>query len=144
MPTWKRILIHHSASPDKSSYLDFDQIRRYHIEHNGWSDIGYHFIVESVGESIRVIAARPLYLSGAHCPGQNSTAIGICFVGNYTTAPPSDAMLKEGARFIAGLCHVLRIDPTEIKPHREYRSTECPGDKFPMSELVSRVRLHLP
>lgn len=143
MPNWKRILVHHSAAPDKAGYLDFDGIRRHHIETNGWADIGYHFIVEHVGTGYRAIAARPLTESGAHCPGQNSVAIGVCFVGNFMDSPPPHEQLVEGSKLIAGLCLLAGIDPVEIEPHKKFRSTECPGDKFPMDELRTMVRLQL-
>lgn len=137
-PTWNKILVHHSASKDGAA-LDFDAIRRHHIQVNGWSDVGYHFLVEQIGEGARVLMGRPLYREGSHCPGQNQEAVGVCFIGDFTETPPSPSMLAEGARLIAGLSHALKIPPGEVYPHRRFRATECPGNSFPLEELRRRV-----
>lgn len=138
MPAWDKILIHHSAGPDGAS-LDREAIRRHHVEVNKWADIGYHFVVEKVGSRVEVIAGRPLDQDGAHCPGQNSRAIGICFIGDFTAEPPSREALETAAHFIRGLCFALKISRSAIYPHREFRSTECPGKSFPMGKLRDLV-----
>jgi hypothetical protein len=140
MLAWGRILIHHSAASERAGAVDFDQIRRHHVEANGWADVGYHFIVEKVGEGYRALMGRPLFQEGAHCPGQNRTAIGVCFVGDFSAAPPPEAMLVEGARLCAGLCSALKIPPGEIRPHRHFKATLCPGDSFNIEDLQARVR----
>lgn len=39
--------------------VDWEAIRRYHKETNGWSDIGYHYEVERVGNGILLQVGRP-------------------------------------------------------------------------------------
>ena len=43
------IIVHCSATP-KGRNVDTAEIRRWHTEDNGWSDIGYHFVVELDGD----------------------------------------------------------------------------------------------
>lgn len=45
---------------------------------NGWSDVGYHFVVLLDG-TIQV--GRQLKNIGAHCYGHNKHSIGICYIG---------------------------------------------------------------
>ena len=71
------IIVHCTATP-RGRDVDTKEIRRWHTEDNGWSDIGYHFVVELDGD---IGVGRPQEKSGAHCKGKNSTSIGVCYVG---------------------------------------------------------------
>ena len=71
------IIVHCSATP-KGRNVDTAEIKRWHTEDNGWSDIGYHFVVELDGD---IGVGRPQERSGAHCKGKNATSIGVCYVG---------------------------------------------------------------
>lgn len=142
MIAWQRVLVHHSATHDGPG-VDFAGIRNYHtapvpIGH-GWQDIGYHSVVELVGSRAITIPGRPVTIEGAHCPGQNRIALGLCVVGNFDLAPPSHALLAEAADTIAGWCVRYSIPVHEIRPHREFRSTHCPGALFPINDLRARV-----
>lgn len=139
---WTEIIVHHSASDDHPG-LDLDDIRRWHMEGRGWSDIGYHFVVEQIGDTWVALMGRPLYRGGAHCVGHNSKAIGICFVGNYSLGLPSNRALEAGARLIAGLCSSLDIPTGHVFPHRAFSATECPGNMFPFTELIDKVKAML-
>ena len=54
-----------------------EDIRRWHKE-KGWSDIGYHFVIEKDG---KIHNGRDLDIFGSHCVGQNTDSIGICICG---------------------------------------------------------------
>jgi len=126
MPNWQRILIHHSASPDTPK-LDTKAIKRFHVEERGWDDIGYHALVELVGDSYVAVPGRPLSKAGAHCPGQNKTALGLCLVGDWRKEEPPLAQLERAAELCAEWCVRFGIQVDEIRAHREFRSTVCPG-----------------
>lgn len=136
---WSHLMIHHSAGPDDGAAFDIDRYRHHHVKKNGWRDLGYHFVVERVGGAYRAIAGRPLYVAGAHCPGMNNKAVGICLAGDFTAAPPPDGQLEEAARLAAGLCAALDIPVTSIVRHRDHRATECPGDAFDLQGFRGRV-----
>ena len=52
------IVIHHSLTKD-GTVADWEAIRRYHKEINGWSDIGYHYGIERVGMFVLPRVGRP-------------------------------------------------------------------------------------
>lgn len=65
---------------------------------------------------------------GSHTYGRNSTARAICFVGNYETAHPTDAMIDAAGwllahGFLSGWWKAARL----AGGHRDVRSTSCPG-----------------
>lgn len=137
MPRWDKILVHHSAGKDTRE-LQYDDIERYHERVRGWADIGYHRVVERVEDAYVTIYARPLWRPGAHCPGQNSKAIGWCLVGDFTKDSPPGDQLIEAARGIAEMILVLGLDhdiAKTVQPHRAFKATQCPGNSFPMDRL---------
>lgn len=71
------IVIHCSATPP-SMDIGAEEIRLWHTKQNGWSDIGYHFVIRRDG---RQEEGRPLERIGAHAKGFNKNSIGICYVG---------------------------------------------------------------
>ena len=54
------------------------EIKKWHVDDNGWDDIGYHYIIKRGG---LVEVGRPEGFQGAHAPAANSKSIGICLVG---------------------------------------------------------------
>lgn len=139
LPLWTHVLVHHSGTSD-TGRADTAAHRRHHVQTRGWKDLGYHFVVERIGETWEVLVGRPLDMPGAHCPGMNRRAIGVCFVGDFTASAPPEEQLEVGARFLRGLCRQFRIPSDHIQAHRDYRSTECPGAWFPMEQLRRRCR----
>lgn len=72
------------------AHLDRAFIRKIHVEENGWSDIGYHWIITRSGT---VQKARPVTQTGAHARGHNKTSIGICLMGGlYDNGLPSEGI----------------------------------------------------
>ena len=72
-----RTAIHHTASPpgDNDTYdTRIRQIQSYHINGNGWCDVGYHFLVTQNGQ---IWEGRPLDFQGAHVGSNNSGNAGI-------------------------------------------------------------------
>ena len=47
MRTLKRIIVHHSAS-DNPNHDDIEVIRNWHVNENGWADVGYHFLLSQM------------------------------------------------------------------------------------------------
>jgi hypothetical protein len=133
------IIVHHSATKD-SGTVSWQAIRRYHIETNGWSDIGYHFGVELVNEQYEALVGRPLIQAGAHTVGHNEKSIGICFVGDYDATPLPDAMLLKGAQLIAGLLFVCNLTTDALHKHCEFANKTCAGNNFDLQELKKAVQ----
>jgi len=127
---WRYIMIHHSATRDGRTF-SWEAIRRYHTRTLGWSDIGYHFGIERIGDSYEVLVGRPLTMQGAHARGMNTRAIGVCFVGNYDRDQVPDEMLRIAFdRLIGPLMLLLGIPSGNIIYHRDYAPKTCPGKNF--------------
>lgn len=73
-----RVVIHCSATPPDRDIGAAD-IRRWHVEENGWRDIGYHYVIRRSG---KLETGRPLGEPGAHARGFNKRSVGICLVGD--------------------------------------------------------------
>lgn len=139
----QKILIHHSLTKDQT-VVDWPAIRRYHIETNGWDDIGYHWGIENVNGAIVLQKGRPENVPGAHTIGMNDKSLGICVVGNYDLAVPSETVLNRLADLCALKCKEYHLRPEDIEPHHKYASYKtCPGSMFPMERLRDKVRVIL-
>jgi N-acetylmuramoyl-L-alanine amidase len=134
-----KIFIHHSLTVD-SGTVSWGAIRRYHVETNGWKDIGYHCGVELAGAEYEAMLGRPWDDIGAHCVGQNAVSLGICFVGNFDITPPPDAQLIVGAKLLKYWCRLFGIDPMSIYPHSLFADKTCPGTMFDMEKLREMVK----
>lgn len=125
------IALHHAASPTTSTCQD---IHQWHIS-NGWSGIGYHYVVYTDGS---IHTGRPEDALGAHVSGMNDQSIGICAVGNYdTTSTMPDAQYKS----IVDLCKYLKskYPNAKIVGHKEIGSSDCPGKYFPLDKIKNEV-----
>lgn len=107
-------------------------IRRHHVGHNGWSDIGYHFVIRKDGT---IEDGRPLSRSGAHTEGANDT-IGICVTGDGDREPWTVEQHASAVRLCASFCRQHGWSATDhIAGHREAptrfgakpTSKTCPG-----------------
>ena len=77
------VVIHATATnpswyADRSAKDVVEEIRRWHTQERGWSDIGYHFVCHRNGD---VVEGRPIERTGAHTRGANKGSIGIALVG---------------------------------------------------------------
>ena len=135
------IMIHHSLTKDGQT-VSWGAIRRYHVEHNGWDAIGYHYGVELVGDQYEVLLGRSELDPAAACPQQqmNSKALHVCCVGNFDVAPPPRAMLEVMVRLVIlpamaeyGIPVERIIGHGDISPAKT-----CPGTQFNL-EVVRRM-----
>jgi N-acetylmuramoyl-L-alanine amidase len=105
------------------------------MDHNGWSDIGYHFVIRVNDGVWRREAGRPIWKVGAHDQSENTGSVGICVCGNYSNEPlPEDA--KELLVDLASqLKNIYNIRMDEIQGHNETGgdATLCPG--YDMTEI---------
>ena len=138
-----KILIHHTETANQTdvsqdaAYRLARAIQAYHMDTNGWSDTGQHFTVSRGGYamegrhySLSHLTSGSGMVVGAHCPGQNSQAIGIENEGNYMTVAPPAALWDRLVDMCAYICQQYKIAPTQIYGHRDYLATDCPGDKL--------------
>ena len=72
------MIVVHCAATKPSMDIGYKEIRKWHVEDNGWDDVGYHYIIKRNGT---VEVARAEAFQGAHAPAANSKSIGVCLVG---------------------------------------------------------------
>lgn len=72
------LIIIHCAATTPVMDIGADVIRKWHVDDNGWSDIGYHHVIRRNG---LIEPGREHKTPGAHAKGYNEKSIGICMVG---------------------------------------------------------------
>ncbi|MFJ6615592.1 peptidoglycan recognition family protein [Streptomyces sp. NPDC091289] len=149
-----KIIVHHTVS-DNTSDVSRAQAHRHahwvqdlHMDQNGWSDTGYHFLVSRGGwitegrhRSLSTLQSGNDFVMAAHTSGQNDQAIGIANEGAYHDgAQPPRAQWEVLVAICAYVCEQYAIAPSSIYGHKDFGDTLCPGvlhDKLP--QLRSEV-----
>ncbi len=121
-----KIIIHHSGTDEGT----FESIKQYHVETNGWRDIGYHYLITTDG---KVYGGRTENAIGAHTKGENTSSIGICIVGNFDNYKPTTLQL-EGLNTLTKEIW-SRYGKIPLYGHNDFANTRCPGKLFPLEEI---------
>ena len=133
------IILHCTATradwaSDQSTDWKVAQVRSWHMNGNGWRDIGYHYLVDRDGT---VAAGRPVPQTGAHTRGHNKGTIGIALFGGHGSSVDdefhdnyTDAQMKALDQLIADLKSDFPI--TRVSGHNEYANKACPGFNVPL------------
>ena len=75
--TVDRVFIHCSDS-DWKHHDDISVIRKWHVEDNGWNDVGYHYFIKRNGT---IQKGRDLEITPSSQKGHNNKTISICLHG---------------------------------------------------------------
>ncbi len=122
------ITVHHSAMPAPSSYGTVGQLKQIqdiHTQDKGWADVGYHFLIDPTG---RVWEGRRLMYQGAHAGGAaNIGNVGVCLLGNFENHNAPQAQLEGLSSLVEALRGQFDIAKSEVRTHREWKATACPG-----------------
>lgn len=148
------IVIHHTASPNvtdyslAAAYAQSHWIQDLHMDTNGWIDSGQQltisrggYLMEGRSKSLSSIRNGQNVL-GAQTANHNSHTIGIEHEGIYVSQNVPTALFDMSVLTCAWLCTTYGLDPhAAIVGHRDYNSTQCPGDVFyaRLPELRDRV-----
>lgn len=136
------IMIHHSLTKDGRTF-SWAPIRQYHINHNRWLDIGYHYGVELIDYEYEAMVGRPEDTTAAACRDgdMNRKAIHVLCVGNYDLQPPPEPMVVKLINYLlVPLIYRHNIAVNNIVGHRDFTHYKtCPGSKFNLEELRARV-----
>lgn len=147
MANISNIIIHCSDSSFGSASL----IRSWHLQ-NGWSDIGYHFVVlngfvspggpngspltlpllDGMVEVGRRLDGDNLLLGleiGAHALGYNDRSVGICLIGRDRF---SEAQFRNSAALIRHLAMLWKVPAKNILGHYQVTGNRtCPNFDVP-------------
>ena len=148
-------IVHHTAGRNGYSRAEaaaiVKGIQLFHVQGNGWNDIGYNFLVDRFGTVYEGrFGGVDRNVVGAHAQGFNTGAVGIALLGTYEDVSPSAAAQDAIARLIAWRLDVAHVDPTAfltfisggsdrypigvpvllngVSGHRDTGFTACPGD----------------
>lgn len=153
----EHLIVHHSATANHLT--DYTNVVRniyiYHTEVNGWSDIGYNYLIAPNGT---LFAGRDPAggaqdnVRGAHFCGQNSATMGVCLLGDYTQVQPATEMMlslehllswktyKEQLEATGEIPHPANPQLPVIAGHQDGCATACPGryvyEKLPALRLA--------
>lgn len=150
-------LVHHTAGPNVYTREQAPAVVRaimaYHVQSNGWNDIGYNALVDRFGT---VYEGRyggvDQNVVGAHAKGFNTGSFGIAVLGEFTSVEPSAASVDALARTLAWRLDLAHVDPRSslqavsagnerfqpgipvslrvISGHRDTGLTACPGNRL--------------
>ncbi len=136
----KHIVIHHTTGPQSSGGKEkakqvVKSIQNTHMTTGEkWSDIGYNFLnmvdgvlVEGRSDSLAE-AIRGNVVRGAHAGNGGNPSPGVANEGDFTTAIMNTAQWNSLVNMCAALCLSCDIKPENIKGHRDFLATKCPGE----------------
>jgi hypothetical protein len=110
-------------------------IQRYHMDHNGWIDSGHNFLNTVGGIVLEGRHGTVAAMQNGQCvrsahAGNNlaNQSPGIENEGLYMTALMPTAQWQSLVRLCAQICQKCGISPNNIKGHRDFSATKCPGD----------------
>ncbi|MEV6976710.1 N-acetylmuramoyl-L-alanine amidase [Kitasatospora sp. NPDC093806] len=152
----REVFVHHTATATAYECSDGPRVIRaiyqYHVQSNGWRDIGYNFLVDRCGTVYEGRAGgTDLPVHGAHTLGFNTDSAGVAAIGTFVTDVPPPALVTGVTRIAAwklGLTDQDAAGRTQlvsgssgslypagttvafdaISGHRDAFNTECPGN----------------
>jgi hypothetical protein len=156
-PDVRLAIVHHTAGRNDYSRAEaaaiVKGIQLFHVQGNGWNDIGYNFLVDRFGTVYEGrFGGVDRNVVGAHALGFNTGSVGIALLGTYGNTAPSAAAQEAIARLIAWRLDLAHVDPTSfltyisggseryrsgipvllsaVSGHRDTGFTECPGNEL--------------
>ena len=113
-----RVFLHCSAS-DNPRHDNVASIRKWHLQ-NGWSDIGYHYLISKDG---KIHAGRNIEITPASQKGHNTGTIAICLSGLA-----KDQFTQAQFNSLRAFCHEINKAYPQITfhGHCEVSSKTCP------------------
>ena len=146
VPSYGRVqvgFVHHTDSPNTYAPSEVPAMIRgiyaYHIQSQGWDDIGYNFIVDRFGRTWEGrYGGMDRAVIGAQTMNYNSVSMGVSALGNFETATVPSAVTNAFKRIFAWKFSLSGIPATggvvvngklfpRVAGHRDGFQTACPG-----------------
>jgi peptidoglycan hydrolase-like protein with peptidoglycan-binding domain len=159
------IVIHHTDTPNPPRDLsrgtsaggkEFARsIQRTHMSDFGWNDSGHNFLnttggilLEGRQGSLNAIK-RGRCVRSAHSGNvKGNESPGIENEGNFMTYQMNAKQWESLVELCASICSSCKIDPDNIRGHRDFSPTDCPGNwlysQLPRLRKEVRQRLGSP
>jgi hypothetical protein len=158
----RKLIVHHTASDNRPANpaAVVRETYRYHVQGRGFSDVGYNFLIDhrgrvyegrfarryAAGETITGEDVDGRGVVGAHAMTMNHGSCGVCLIGDFELAAPSDAAIVSLTGLLAWKAGRHRIDAladdvyenlyrsffrfANISGHRDVGATACPGGRL--------------
>ena len=167
----KSAIVHHTVSANNYSADEAPGIVlgicRFHRNGNGWSDMGYNFLVDRFGKTYVGRAGGPSKaVVGAQAQGYNAQTTGASSIGTHTKHPITEKAMDAFVRLLSwklalhgtratGKTKLVsaggslnrypsgkRIHVRRISGHGRFDKTECPGRalKHQLEEMRKRTQ----
>jgi len=113
-----RIIIHHTASKYMSTKEEgmkyMKELQKYHGITLGWSDIGYHYLIDGAGN---IYEGREWgkYVLGAHVVGHNYGSVGISLMTDGYVSPKMYESLATLVTYLGNEYHLNIKDPQTVR-----------------------------
>jgi hypothetical protein len=148
-------VVHHTAGANGYTKAQAPAILRgiqlYHVQANGWNDIGYNFLVDRFGTVYEGrFGGVDANVIGAQAQGFNTGSVGVALLGTHGGTPASTAAEQALVRLLAWRLDVGHADAgamltvvsggspkfaagvpvllRAVSGHRDVGLTACPGD----------------
>jgi hypothetical protein len=153
-PSVQFAVVHHTAGTNSYTASQSAAIVRgieiYHVQGNGWNDIGYNFLVDKYGQIFEGrYGGVDKNVIGAHAEGFNTGSVGVAVLGTYGSAAPPLVARNALANLLAWRLDLAHVDPKStlmwssggnarfpvgtpvmlraVSGHRDTGFTSCPG-----------------
>ncbi|MCU4748679.1 MULTISPECIES: peptidoglycan recognition protein [unclassified Streptomyces] len=153
----KTVFVHHTAGGNNYSCAQAPAlirgIYRYHVQSQGWRDVGYNFFVDKCGTIYEGRAGGvDRAVQGAHTAGFNHNSMGVALLGSHGSSAPTKEALNAVSQLSAWKLGLSGINPkssrnrtsmggglyakgvtvkmANISGHRDGFATECPGEQL--------------
>ncbi|HEY9851816.1 MAG TPA: N-acetylmuramoyl-L-alanine amidase [Leptolyngbyaceae cyanobacterium] len=141
----KYIIIHHTDTPNPPNAISkgtlngakqfAKSIQNTHMKTNGWNDSGHNFLNTVSGivlegrQGTLTAIVQGKCIRSAHAGNKSANeSPGIENEGNFMTNKMSATQWNSLVELCAALCSGCNINPDNIKGHRDFKATKCPGD----------------
>jgi hypothetical protein len=156
-PSVQFAVVHHTAGTNSYTRSQSAAIVRgielYHVQGNGWNDIGYNFLVDKYGQVFEGrFGGVDRNVIGAHAEGFNTGSVGVAVLGTYNSSAPPLVARNALANLLAWRLDLAHVDPRStltwasggnprfgsgipvrlraVSGHRDTGFTSCPGAAF--------------
>ena len=118
-----RTIVVHGTDTPPTMDVTKELLRKWHVDENGWDDIGYHYLLKRSGE---IISCRPEGYQAAQAVGLNDVSLAVCLEGGrHGNNDYTDIQFIILRQFID---NARALDPTiGVMGHNNADLKPCPG-----------------
>lgn len=138
------LIVHHTGR--NNDFPFFVKLR--HKYYRGWEDIAYHYLIgntRSFTKNGKIYTGRPEEFEDAHTLGYNKTSLGICLIGNFCKAAPSEEQIDSLLSLLGKKMIEYHVPVENVRGHNEFAGAEtfCPGEMVDMDSVRNALRENL-